>query len=148
MNITAAPNTNVYDICKISFDNMHLKGLYNYILQMENSVDVLEYLDNIQYDDLLVNNIVYIDLIDASAVNTIIECILRNTPILVNPIDPVREVLGENYPLYYNNTYEASKLLENPDAIHSAHMYLVQMDKTRFLISTFITQLKHIIEMV
>lgn len=148
MNIVAAPNTNVYDICKISFDNMHLKGLYNYILQMENSVDVVEYLDNVKYDDLLVNNIVYIDLIDASAVNTIIECILRNTPILVNPIDPVREVLGENYPLYYNNTYEASKLLENPDAIHSAHMYLIQMDKTRFLISTFITQLKHIIEMV
>ena len=54
------------------------------------------------YDLLLMQNIVFINLIDASAVNTILECIVRNTPIIVNKIDGIIDYLGEDYPLYYN----------------------------------------------
>lgn len=137
-------NGNIYDICKISFDNMHLKGMYEYIVEAEESVTVLDYLNNDQYDVLLSTSIVFLDLVDASAVNTLVECIIRNTPILINPIDPVVEVLGENYPLYYRSMYEASKLLDDPTTLQAAHNYLVSMDKTRFMISTFVAEIKNI----
>jgi hypothetical protein len=125
------------DMCRVAFDNMHLKGMYEHIVSAENSVYVIEHLNNIEYDKLLATNIVFVHLIDASAVNTVIECILRNTPILVNPIDAVIEMLGQDYPLYYNSMYEASKLLENSNLIKTAHNYLQIMDKSKFLISTF-----------
>ena len=56
-----------------------------------------------EYDQLLEKNIVFIELIDASANNTILECIVRNTPIIVNKIEPVVEYLGDDYPLYFEN---------------------------------------------
>lgn len=136
---------NVLDICKISFENMHVKGLYEHVVDMETSVNELEYVDNDRYDDLLTQNVVFIKLVDASAVNTLIECVVRNTPIMVNPVEPVVEILGPNYPLYYNTNYEASKILEDPERIRSAHEYLKAKSKTPFLISTFMTNMRNII---
>jgi polysaccharide pyruvyl transferase WcaK-like protein len=138
-------NNNIYDICKITFDNMHVKGLYEHITELENSVQVMEYLDNDTYDDLLARNIVFINLVDASAVNTIIECALRNTPILVNPIEPVVELLGPDYPYYYNSMYHASKLLEDTDKMKEAYDYLSSMDKSRFHISTFMNGMRGVV---
>lgn len=136
---------NVLDICKITFENMHVKGLYEYIVDTETSVGEIEYMANDNYDDLLAKNIVFINLVDASAVNTIVECVVRNTPIMVNPIEPVVEVLGPNYPLYYTTNYEASKILEDTERIRSAHEYLKTMNKTPFLISTFMTNMRNIL---
>lgn len=138
------PN-NIIDMCRITFDNLHLKGMYEHIIEMENSVKVIEYLDNNKYDKMLTENIVFVKYVDASASNTVIECILRNTPILVNPIQPVVELLGEDYPLYYNSMYEASKMLEDIQTIKNAYNYLCNMDKTRFYIDTFIKDVKEII---
>lgn len=140
--------TNIVDICKISFENMHMKGLYEHVIEMENSVSVIEHLDNDKYDTLLSENIVFIQLVDASAVNTVIECIIRDTPILVNPIEPVIEILGSEYPCFYNTMYEASKLLENADAIRQAHEYLKTIDKTKFMVSTFVNGVKQLINQV
>jgi polysaccharide pyruvyl transferase WcaK-like protein len=137
---------NVLDICKISFENMHVKGLYEYIVDKEKSVEEIEYVTNDNYDTLLAQNIVFINLVDASAVNTIVECVIRNTPIIVNPIEPVVEVLGPNYPLYFTSNFEASKILENTERIRSAHEYLKKMDKTPFLISTFMKNMRTILD--
>jgi hypothetical protein len=76
------------------------------------------------YDRLLAENIAIVDLYDSSANNTIIECIVRNTPILVNPIEPVREYLGDDYPLYFSSLAEAAEKAENMDAVHEAHCFL------------------------
>ena len=81
------------------------------------------------YDILLSNNIVFIHLIDASANNTIIECIIRNTPIIVNRLDAVVEYLGVDYPLYYNNLNELDNIITFVN-IEKAYYYLVSMDKT------------------
>jgi hypothetical protein len=133
------------DMCRLNIENMHLKGMYDHLVSSENSVTVIEHLNNEEYDNLLASSIVFIHLIDASAVNTVIECILRNTPILVNPIDAVVEVLGNDYPLYYTSIYEASKLLENFDVLQSAYNYLQTMDKSKFLISTFTSDFTNIL---
>lgn len=137
-------STNV-DICRNAFSNMHIKGLYNYIAEMQESVKIIPFLDNDQYDNLLSNNIVFLNLIDASACNTLIECIIRNTPIIINPIPAVVELLGENYPLYYNTFYDISKILDNQSLLKQAYDYLYNMNKTQYKIDTFMSDFTSII---
>lgn len=148
LNIDESSFDGVMDICKISSQNMHVKGMFEHLVDNEKSVETLEYLNNEQYDDLLSKNVVFINLVDASAVNTLVECILRHTPILVNPIEPVVEVLGEDYPLYYTTVYEASKLLEDNDKLKKGYDYLVKMDKTRFYIDTFVHDISQVFQRV
>jgi len=96
-----------------------------------------------EYDDLLSKNVVFIHLIDAGANNTILECIIRNTPIIVNKIAPVVEYLGENYPLYYNNLSEVPFLLTD-EKIIEAHSYLCNMNKDDLSFDYFAKQLINI----
>lgn len=102
------------------------------------SVTMLGHQSNEEYDALLSRSIVFLNLIDASAVNTLIECIARNTPVLVNPLPATIEYLGEKYPFFYHSMEEASAMATNTDLIHAAHKYLKAMDKTLLQITTFI----------
>ena len=139
-------NTNTsIDICRNSFDNMHMKGLFNCIVEMEESVNTIDFLDNDAYDKLLSKNIVFLHLVDASACNTLIECVMRNTPIIINPIPAVVEILGKDYPLYYKNYYQVSKILDNPSLIKQGYDYLCNIPKQSFEINTFIKQLTDVI---
>ena len=88
------------------------------------SVTVLGFLSDDQYDALLSCNIVYLELYDSSANNTIIECMVRNTPILVNPLPAVREYLGEDYPFYFTNRSQAARKAEDVVLIEETHKYL------------------------
>ena len=90
----------------------------------------MKYIENYdEYDLLLTKNIVFIHLYDASANNTVIECIIRNTPIIVNRLESVVEYLGADYPLYFDSLDEIPELI-NIKNIEKAHNYLVSMDKT------------------
>ena len=106
---------------------------------------VMKYTETFEeYDNLLTNNLVFVDLFDASANNTVLECIIRNTPIIINKLDAVVDYLGEDYPLYYNELTEVAKLI-NGQKILQGHLYLKQMDKTPFKISTFLNNLYDIV---
>ena len=107
------------------------------------SVKIINRLSNEDYDELLSENIVFLNLVDASAVNTVIECIMRNTPILVNRHPAVVEMLGERYPLYYTDpvTIKISDW-----KIRRAYTYLCNLDKTRFDIENFNDRFIRIIE--
>ncbi len=85
---------------------------------------VVNYLSNRQYDRLLSENVVFIELYDSSANNTIVECLARHTPLLVNPIPAVVEYLGEDYPLYFNTIEEAAAKADNFDLIRAGYEYL------------------------
>lgn len=137
---------NAIDICRNSFQNMHIKGLFDTIVDMENSVKTISYLNNTDYDNLLSQNIVFLNLVDASAVNTLIECISRCTPIIVNKLPAIVELLGTNYPLYYKNYYEVSLILDDTERIRHGYLYLRDLDKTKFDITTFTTNLMNIIK--
>jgi hypothetical protein len=80
--------------------------------------------DNESYDHLLSSNIVFIDLYDSSANNVIVECIVRNTPLLVNRHPAVVEYLGEDYPLFFDTVEEASGLAEDDRQIQATYNYL------------------------
>lgn len=81
------------------------------------------------YDVLLSRNIVFVELIAAVANNTIVECIARNTPIVVNRLPGPEYYLGKEYPLFYENLDEVGKLL-SIERICAAHQYLRRLDKS------------------
>jgi hypothetical protein len=91
---------------------------------MYDAVETVNFLSNRDYDKLLCENIVFIYLYDASANNIIVECIARGTPLLVNPIEPVKEYLGDDYPLYYNSLEEAAGKAMDLDLIYKTHLFL------------------------
>ncbi|MCX6276700.1 MAG: hypothetical protein NT004_01220 [Bacteroidetes bacterium] len=89
------------------------------------SATTISFLPNDEYDTLLSENIVFLDVYDSSANNAIIECMARNTPILVNRIEPVIEYLGNDYPLYYDTLEEAATKADDFGLIRKAHLSLV-----------------------
>ena len=97
-----------------------------------------------EYDELLSKNIVFIDLFDASANNTVMECIIRNTPLIVNKLPAIVEYLGEEYPLYFNDLSEISNMLDNNELLLKTHNYLKNMDKSEFSIEYFIKKIMSI----
>lgn len=92
-------------------------------------VEQIEPVDNNNYDDLLAKNIVFIELLTSVANNTIIECIARNTPILVNRLPGPEFYLGTDYPLFYDNIKDIKNLISMENIVQ-AHEYLVSLDKT------------------
>ena len=92
---------------------------------MYDTVETCSFLSNEEYDRLLSRNIVFFYLYDASASNAIIECIARNTPLLVNPIEPVQEYLGSDYPFYYQSLEEAVSKAMDFDLVYRTHQFLV-----------------------
>ena len=81
------------------------------------------------YDRLLSKNIVFLHLYFAVANNAIIECVARNTPVLVNRLPSVEEYLGTGYPLYFRTLEEAADKAEDTDLVKETHQYLVRMPK-------------------
>jgi hypothetical protein len=127
------------------------RHLYDFLCSLDKKLEIMEHLENKEYDQLLTENIVFINLVDASAVNTLIECIVRNTPIIVNRHPAVVELLGPGYPLYYGDekgktedlismNYEIEYLLKDLKNIETANKYLQKIDKKYFRIETFVQQ--------
>lgn len=90
---------------------------------LENTVDLVA-LSNQEYDLLLSENIVFVELYDSSANNAVIECIARGTPLLVNPLPSVVEYLGTDYPMYFSTLEEAAEKAMNLSLIWDTHQYL------------------------
>jgi hypothetical protein len=128
-----------------NLQNNWLKHLVEYLNSIEQKMDVMNALDNKEYDNLLTNNTVFLNLVDGSAVNTIIECVVRNTPVFVNKHPAVVGILGKNYPLYYDKPSDINQLLADPICIRKAHDYMKGMDKTPYQINTFIQTLQRIL---
>jgi hypothetical protein len=143
-NISCSPNA-LGNISSRVTNNWYWH-FYEDILRKCKSIDVMGYLDNKEYDRILTENIVFIYLVDASAVNTLLECVIRNTPIIVNKIPAVVEVLGEKYPLYitlnecldyYDINRQVNNFLKDTKKILSAYKYLQKLDKEKLSIRQF-----------
>ena len=93
--------------------NKYIQGMIEQIINDYNSVIELSRLSNDDYDNLLTKNIVFLNLVEASACNTLIECVVRNVPIVINKIPAVVEMLGNSYPLYYDTMAEAGEIVTN-----------------------------------
>jgi hypothetical protein len=100
-------------------------------------VTILKRLCNPDYDALLAHAVVFLHLHASVANNAIVECIVRRTPVLVNPLPSVREYLGDAYPLYFETLEEAAAKASDPDLVRATHEYLAGLDRTRFDGETF-----------
>ena len=80
--------------------------------------------DDATYDKLLSENICFMYLYDSSANNAIIECIARNTPLLINKHPAVIEYLGTEYPFYYSSIEEAEIKMHNFDLIKMTNNFM------------------------
>ncbi len=96
------------------------------------TIERIPYCDALEFDELLARNLVFADIIDATANNTVVECIVRHTPILVNRLTAVVEYLGADYPFYFDSLTEAARKVEDGACVKAAHQYLVEMPKQRF----------------
>ncbi len=102
-----------------------------------NSVNKIPTLSFKEYLNTLTENILYMELCEVSANNTILDAILMNTPLIVNKLDGVVEYLGEDYPLYFENRDEVYDLLNSSDKLEETYIYLKKMDKSRFSLENF-----------
>lgn len=82
-----------------------------------------------EFDDFLSEGVGLVDLYDSSANNAIIECIARNTPVLVNRLPATEEYLGKDYPLFFDDLDHASSMLYDIDSLYNGHTYLKEMNK-------------------
>lgn len=110
--------------------------LATYVKHKISTVKVIEYLNDKEYDELLANNVCFLNLLECSAANTLIECIARSCPIIVNRIPPVVEYIGKDYPLLYDNLEELSTLV-TVERIKEAHKYLQNYEIKRKLSSEY-----------
>jgi hypothetical protein len=129
------------DVNPKDIQNNWYRHFYKYVRKAISSVDIQEYLSNEEYDDILSKNIVYLNLVDASAVNTVIECIVRNTPIAVNRHPAIVELLGERYPLYTDGN-DTNKLLSATN-IYLAYMWISLINKSKLSIEEFVKKITY-----
>ena len=115
------------------------------VKEMICQVEQIKYQPNEDYDRLLSENIVFLDLVDAAAVNTIIECIVRRTPILVNKVPGTIALLGEHYPLFYNDVEQIGQLV-SVEHIEAAHIYLKKLDRKRYRLNYFVNHLRDVLK--
>jgi hypothetical protein len=125
--------------------NNWYKLFYKDIKSTMNTVTFQEHLENDEYDKLFIDNIVFLNVVDCSAVNTLIECIVRNTPIIVNKHPAIVELLGEKYPLYFNDIKEIEMLLNN---IESGYKYLKKLNKEIYCIDYFTKTFVNVIKSI
>lgn len=135
-DVNKKPSVSVYD----------LSGQRNNLLSMDletkiSSVTILPHHSDDAYDELLEKNLVFLKLVDASAVNTVIECIVRSTPIVVNRLPALEEALGKEYPLFYDRLEEVGSLLTDAN-IERAYNYLTQLDTERYRLENFLASIK------
>jgi hypothetical protein len=90
---------------------------------------VLPRLSARHYAAALSGGMVYIRLLDASAVNVLLECVMMRTPIFINRLPAVVEVLGPTYPLYVTSEEEVQDLLTaGSHLIEAASLHLSLLD--------------------
>ena len=109
------------------------------------SVQVLERLTNEGYDSLLERNLVFLRLTDCSAVNTVLECLVRDTPLFVNRHPALAEVLGDAYPGFYENLVEASLMVTDLNKVLEIHEYLKRRDKAPYTFEAFVNRFQDVV---
>lgn len=106
-------------------------------LDPTDDIQILGYQSHANYDRLLNQNIVFQSYCDVCASNTILECIGKNTPIILNRLPASQEYLGSEYPLFYESMEEAEGMISDKNRQWDAHLYLKNMDKSKFSLKSF-----------
>lgn len=109
-------------------------------------VPIISRLSDNKFNKILKDSIVFLQLDSATANNTVLECIARGTPIIINPKGGIMDYLGKNYPLYYRSYGEAANLIRkiksDPKILVSTQNFLEKI-KSKFHKDKFIQSLEN-----
>lgn len=115
------------------------------------SVELVKRLNSHAYQAALSSSVIFVNLTDGAANNTILECIARGTPILINGVGGVKEYVGEDYPLLYSDMSHALHLIDmikkNPEILKKAHQHLLSL-RHKYTINQFISTIKNVLPMI
>ena len=114
-------------------DNKVVKGMQFKNHEIVGSiVDLAEKYSNDGADELV--------FYDISASNLLVECIVRNTPILIKRHPATIEYLGEGYPFYFDDLFEANLKATDMELIYRTHEYMKnEIDKHKFTVESFVS---------
>lgn len=90
------------------------------------------------YDKIISSSVVITETFDLAASNVVLDCIVRNTPLIINRSPAAEEYLGKDYPLYFESPLEVPSLL---DKVKEASEYLANLDKTDISMEKFTSNL-------
>jgi hypothetical protein len=115
------------------------------LIDFKNNIEC-PYLDNYEeYDCLIQSSILVMPLFDAAANNSILECIISNTPIFVTRCYGTVEYLGSEYPMFFDGINELNNLLSDRQKMFElyklTHEYLTQMNKTHLSCKHFYSEI-------
>lgn len=99
---------------------------------MRDSVEVVPFVKADEFDELLSESVVLLDLYDSSANTALVECIVRETPVLINRLEAAVEYLGPDYPLYFDSLEDAAAKVQDRRLVARTHEYLKALPKERF----------------
>ena len=94
------------------------------------------------FDDKLTKVVVFLDFWDTAFNTSVMDCISRNTPMIICKHEGVMDYLGKDYPLYFESLEEAEYLANNFDKIVEGHKYLENMDKSDLTLDNFLKTLR------
>lgn len=101
---------------------------------------VTGYMQASEYDQTVCTSVGFMELIDASANNTILDYMGRKAPLILNRHPAAEEYLGADYPLFYDEFEHAHELLD-VDLCLRAHRYLKAMDMSDLSLDFFVSRL-------
>lgn len=115
------------------------------LIDFKNNIDTPYLTNYAEYDDLIQSSILVMPLFDAAANNSILECIISNTPIFVTRCYGTVEYLGSEYPMFFNDINELNILLSDKQTVFElykiTHEYLTKMDKTHLSYKHFYSEI-------
>ena len=119
--------------------------LQKYNITYNSNIIKFKYFDSFNdFDKFITNNIIIIDLVDANANNSVVECIIRNIPFFVNKIKPIIEYLGKDYPMYFKNKEDLEIINDNKklkELFIKTNNYLKNLNKSELDIKYFCKKL-------
>lgn len=118
--------------------NKFLAGFVRSLASQVDGVTVHAELSDAAFDDLLSRNVVFLQLDDCSAVNTVVECIARATPVFVNRLPALEELLGRDYPGFYAHRNEVPIMLSDRTRVQRMHDWLRALDRSRLSLQAFV----------
>jgi len=115
------------------------------------SVEMAYVTDMETYNDLIYNNIILIDLVDASANNAILELAAAKIPFFVKKLPSIVEYIGYKYPMFFEDLSEVENILEDKQELTNrltqSTEYLSQLDTSTFSHDIFASNLLKIANM-
>ena len=132
-----------YDIIKKEITGLQLS---EHIFNEFFTTVMLPYLDSFnEYDKLIHTSIVVLPLFDAAANNSVLECMISNTPFFVEKNMGTIEYLGNNYPMFFSDICEINHIIDNKQLLmetyQTTHAYLSKIDKRQFSYKKFYSEI-------